>query len=64
MRAMNSYYYDFKLDRNGPHKVSIESYIERETLALMIIDMQKPENGSLLKHKFNKYGSLLIRKWQ
>ena len=51
-----------KLDRNGPHKVSIESYIERETLALMIIDMQKPENGSLLKHKFNKYGSLLIRK--
>jgi len=24
MRAMNSYYYDFKLDKNGPHKVSIE----------------------------------------
>ena len=40
MRLMNSYYYDFELDKNGPHKVSIESYIEKDKLALMIIDMQ------------------------
>jgi hypothetical protein len=48
MSAINSFYYDFKLDRNGPQKVSIGNYIEKDKLALMIIDMQNYMTG----HKY------------
>ncbi|MCL4386338.1 MAG: cysteine hydrolase [Actinobacteria bacterium] len=48
MRAMNSYYYDFKLDKNAPHKISIESYLEKQKLVLMVIDMQ----NYMTRHKY------------
>jgi len=48
MRSMNSYYYDFKLNKEGPHKISIESYLEKQKLALMVIDMQ----NYMTQHKY------------
>jgi biuret amidohydrolase len=57
MKAMNSYFYDFKLDRNGPHKVSVESYLEKEKLALMIIDMQNYMTANKYTGKWSSRGS-------
>ena len=34
------YYFDFIVDKEGPHKISKESYLEKARLALMVIDMQ------------------------
>ncbi|MBU4450313.1 MAG: hypothetical protein KKE35_03355 [Actinobacteria bacterium] len=34
------YIFDFIVDKEGPHKISKESYLEKDRLALMVIDMQ------------------------
>jgi len=34
------YYFDFEMDSNGPHKISKKCYLEKERLALLVIDMQ------------------------
>lgn len=36
----NKYKFDFIFDKNGPHSISVSSYLEKNKLALMVIDMQ------------------------
>jgi nicotinamidase-related amidase len=36
----DNYFFDFIKDKNGPHKIAEESYLEIDKLALMVIDMQ------------------------
>ena len=37
---INNYFFDFELDKNGPHGILEECYYEKDKLALVIIDMQ------------------------
>jgi len=51
------YYFDFIVDKEGPHKISKESYLEKARLALMIIDMQNYMTENLYTGKWSSRGS-------
>jgi len=57
MRKMNSYFFDFTLDNSGPHKISHESYLEKDKLALMVIDMQNYMTLNKYTGKWSSRGS-------
>ena len=54
---MNSYFFDFAIDNSGPHKISFKSYIEKDKLALMVIDMQNYMTLSKYAGKWSSRGS-------
>ena len=54
---MKKYLFDFKIDKNGPHKISIESYLNKSKLALIIIDMQNYMTDNLYTGKWSSRGS-------
>lgn len=54
---MDKYSFDFVLDKNGPHKISRASYLERDRLALMVIDMQNYMTEHAYTGKWSSRGS-------
>ncbi|MHB1347558.1 MAG: cysteine hydrolase family protein [Candidatus Humimicrobiaceae bacterium] len=54
---MNSYFFDFIPDKNGPHKISFGSYLEKDKLALMVIDMQNYMTQNKYTGKWSSRGS-------
>lgn len=51
------YFFDFIKDKNGPHKIAEKSYLEKEKLALMVIDMQNYMTDHLYTGKWSSRGS-------
>ncbi len=51
------YFFDFIQDKNGPHKISRRSYLEREKLGLLVIDMQNYMIDRLYTGKWSSRGS-------
>jgi len=54
---MRKYFFDFTIDKKGPHKISKESYLEKSRLALMVIDMQNYMTEYLYTGKWSSRGS-------
>jgi len=51
------YFFDFIQDKNGPHKIAMKSYLEKEKLALLVIDMQNYMIDHLYSGKWSSRGS-------
>jgi len=54
---MEKYFFDFTLDKYGPHKISRASYLEKSKLALMVIDMQNYMTEHTYTGKWSSRGS-------
>ena len=55
--STDKFFFDFVQDKNGPHKIARKSYLEKEKLALLIIDMQNYMIDHLYTGKWSSRGS-------
>ncbi len=53
----DKYFFDFLIDKKGPHKVSIKSYLEKDKLALIVVDMQNYMTENIYTGKWSSRGS-------
>ena len=54
---MSDYKYDYVLDKNGPKGVSVESWLENNKLALIIIDIQNYITNRKYRGKYSSDGA-------
>ncbi|MDD3520104.1 MAG: cysteine hydrolase [Actinomycetota bacterium] len=54
---VNKYFFDFKLDKKGPHGISKDSYFEKDKLALIVIDMQNYMTRNRYSGKWSSRGA-------
>jgi nicotinamidase-related amidase len=54
---MQKYFFDFIPDIKGPHKISERSYLEKDKLALLVIDMQNYMTDNHYRGKWSSRGS-------